>query len=165
MTSSSNGEISTTRRSRPRALCAQVGQQRRAHLARQPRPVCIDQLCDGARRLHARRPRFVQREAQRRQRRGRRGRRGQQPELELRRGGSEPRRQRAAPAAAPDTQPHGRTAAVARRADAAYGRRVRAHKGVGEQVWGSGHAHLGCVVSRNELHKDYVALCANGAHG
>ena len=52
----------------------------------------IDQLRDGPRRVHDRRPRVLQREAQRRQRRGQQRRRVAQPVVERRRRGADRRR-------------------------------------------------------------------------
>ena len=98
---------------------------------RHPSPDGIDQLRDRPRRLHADRPRVVQRQAQRGQRRGQPRRREPQPLVELRR--SRPRRgpdrrprghRPARPSAA---QPDGDAAAVAGGADAARRRRARAH--------------------------------------
>ncbi|MEJ7756996.1 MAG: hypothetical protein WKF83_12410 [Nocardioidaceae bacterium] len=58
---------------------------------RRPGAVRLDQLRHRPRRLHAARPRVVQRQAQRGQRRGQQGRREPQPLVELRRRGSDRR--------------------------------------------------------------------------
>ena len=89
-------------------LLARRGVGRRVRLApdrlerplrgRRPPPVRVDQLHHRARRLHAARPRLLQREAQRGQPRGQPRRHRRQPLLELRRRGRDrrPRDQRAA---------------------------------------------------------------------
>ena len=91
------------------------------------RAVREHQLRHRARRLHAARPRLLQREAQRGQRRGQPRRREPQPLVELRRRGADrrPGDQRAAPAPAAQLPDH--AAAVAGRADAARRRRDRPH--------------------------------------
>ena len=91
------------------------------------RPVRLDQLRHRPRRLHAARPRLLQREAQRGQPRGQPRRDRRQPLLELRRRGAQrrPRGQRAARAPAAQLPRH--PVALAGRADAARRRRVRPH--------------------------------------
>ena len=98
-----------------------------------PPPAGERQLRDGARRLHAQRPRFLQRAAQRSERRGQPGRCVAQPLVELRRRGADRRRGRERAARAADAQPSRYVAAVARHADAAGRRRVRAHAGRQQQ--------------------------------
>ena len=100
---------------------------------RRPPAVRVDQLRHRARRLHARRPRLLQREAQRGQPRGQPGRHRRQPLVELRRRGPDrrPRDHRAARAPAAQL-PHD-AAAVPGRADAARRRRVLAHAGRQQQ--------------------------------
>ena len=65
---------------------------------RRPRPLALDQLPDQPRRLHPRRPRLLQRQAQLGERGGEHRRPPREPLLELRRGGAvvEPRGERAA---------------------------------------------------------------------
>ncbi|CAA9376896.1 MAG: GH13_11 / GH13 / GH13_10 / GH13_13 / CBM 48 / GH13_37, partial [uncultured Nocardioides sp.] len=91
---------------------------------RRPAALRLDQLRHRARRVHAQRPRLVQREAQRGQRRGRPGRRRRQQLLEPRRRGPHRRRRGARAAPPPAAQlPHhpvplpGRADAAARRRD------------------------------------------------
>ena len=90
-------------------------------------PDRVDQLRHRPRRLHAARPRLLQREAQRGQRRGQQGRREPQPVLELRRRGPDrrPRRLRAARPAAAQLPDH--PAALAGRPDARARRRAGPH--------------------------------------
>ena len=85
-------------------LLARARQLRRVRLApvgllgpvrvRRPRPVRVDQLHHRPRRLHARRPRLLQRQAQRGQPRGQPRRHRRQPLLELRRRGRDRRSRR-----------------------------------------------------------------------
>ncbi len=84
------------------------------------------QLRHRARRLHAARPRLLQREAQRGQRRGQPRRQQQQPVVELRRRRPDRRPADPRPARAPEAQLPRHAAALARRADAGRRRRVRA---------------------------------------
>ena len=101
--------------------------------ARRQAAVRVDQLHHGARRLHAARPRLVQREAQRGERRGQPRRHRRQPLVELRRRRADRRsgRQRVARAAAAEL-PHD-AAPLAGRADAARRRRALAHAGRQQQ--------------------------------
>ena len=85
------------------------------------------QLRDLSRRLHAERPRLLQREAQRGQRRGQSRRRQRQPELELRRRGTDRRSGDRGAAQPPGQELPRAAAAVGRHADAAHGRRGAAH--------------------------------------
>ena len=96
-------------------------------------PVRLDQLRHRARRLHAARPRLLQREAQRGQRRGQPRRHRRQPLLELRRRGAHRRCRDPRPARAPAAQLPGDAVALAGRADAARRRRVRPHPGRQQQ--------------------------------
>jgi hypothetical protein len=86
----------------------------------------VGELHHRARRLHAERPRLLQRKAQRGERRGQPGRPLQQPLLEprRRRADGRPEIRRCASA---EAQPAGHAAAVAGHADAARGRRARPH--------------------------------------
>ena len=93
---------------------------------RRPPSVGLDQLRDGARRLHAGRPRLLQPEAQRGQPRGQPRRHRRQPLLELRGRGPDRRSRDPRAARAPAAQLPGHAAALAGRADAARRRRVRA---------------------------------------
>ena len=79
------------------------------------------------RRLHAERPRLLQREAQRGQRRGQSRRRERQPELELRRRRADRRPGDRGAAQPPDQELPRDHSAVRRHADAADGRRGAAH--------------------------------------
>ena len=118
-------------------LLARPGVGRRLRLApdrlerplrgRRPPPVRLDQLHHRARRLHAARPRLLQREAQRGQPRGQPRRDGRQPLLELRRRGGDrrPRDQRAARPPAAQLPRHADP--LPGHADAARRRRVRPH--------------------------------------
>ena len=127
----------------PRLLARRAGDARRVRvpLHRQLRPVPgrhppadgIDQLRHRPRRLHAARPRLLQRQAQRGQRRGQPRRRVAQPLVELRRRGRDRRSRRARPARPPAAQPGDDAAAVAGRADAARRRRARPHPGRQQQ--------------------------------
>ena len=94
---------------------------------RRPPPVRVDQLHHRPRRLHAARPRLLQREAQRGQPGGQPRRDRRQPLLELRRRGRDrrPRDQRAARAPAAQLPRH--AAPLPGHADAARRRRVRPH--------------------------------------
>ena len=94
---------------------------------RRPRPGEQRQLHHRARRLHALRPRRLQREAQRRERRGQPRRDRRQPELELRRRGPDgrPGRRRAPPAAAQELRRD--PLRLAGRADVRRRRRDRPH--------------------------------------
>ena len=96
-------------------------------------PFAVDQLRHRPRRLHAARPRLVQREAQRGEPRGEPRRHRRQPLVELRRRGADrrPGRARAAGAAAAELPRD--AAALAGRADAARRRRARADAGRQQQ--------------------------------
>ncbi len=94
---------------------------------RHPRAAALAQLPDLSRRLHAKRPRFLQREAQRGQRRGEPRRHQRKPELELRRRRSERRPQGARAPPPAGAQPDRHAAGLAGRADAAGRRRVPAY--------------------------------------
>jgi glycogen debranching enzyme GlgX len=89
--------------------------------------VRLDQLRDRARRLHAARPRLLQRQAQRGQRRGRPRRRRPQSVLEPRCRGPHRRREDPRAPRAPDPQLPGHAAAVSGRADDLRRRRDRPH--------------------------------------
>ena len=91
------------------------------------------QLRHRARRLHAERPRLVQREAQRGQRRGQQRRREPQPQLELRRRGPHRRPRDPAAARAAAAQLHRHADAQPGRADAAARRRARPQPGRQQQ--------------------------------
>ena len=95
--------------------------------------VCVGQLRHRARRLHAARPRLLQRQAQRRERRSRQRRHERQPLLELRRRGADRRRRDPRAARAAATELPRDAAALAGRADAARRRRVGAHAGRQQQ--------------------------------
>ena len=101
--------------------------------ARRPQAVRLDQLHHRARRVHAPRPRHLQRQAQRGEPRGRQRRREPQPQLEPRRRGRDrrPRDQRAPRAAAAELPRD--AAPLAGRADAPRRRRARAHAGRQQQ--------------------------------
>ncbi len=90
-------------------------------------PVGLDQLRHRARRLHARRPRRLQPQAQRGERRGQPRRHRRQPLVELRRRGADRRSRDPRAARAPAAQLPRHAAALAGRADADRGRRARAH--------------------------------------
>ena len=96
-------------------------QQRRSPAVR------VDQLHHRARRLHAARPRLLQREAQRGEPRGQPRRRQPQPQLEPRRRGRDGRPGDQRPPRAAEAQLPGHAPALAGRADAARRRRVRPH--------------------------------------
>ena len=96
-------------------------------------PVREHQLRHRARRLHAQRPRLVQREAQRGQRRGQQRRREPQPQLELRRRGPDRRPGDPAAARAAAAQLHRHADAQPGRADAAARRRARPQPGRQQQ--------------------------------
>ena len=100
-----------------------------ADLYEQLRPPAggVDQLRHRPRRLHAARPRLLQREAQRGQRRGQQRRRIAQPVLELRRRGAHRRSRGPDPARPAAAQLHRHPAALAGRADAAARRRAGPH--------------------------------------
>ena len=110
-------------------LLARAGQRRGLRLApdglqrplrvRRPPPVRLDQLHHRPRRLHAARPRLLQRQAQRGQPRGQPGRHGRQPLLEPRRRGPDRRSADQRPARAPAAQLPGHAAALPGHADAA----------------------------------------------
>ena len=103
-----------------------VGQQRPLR-AQRPPAVREHQLHHRARRLHAARPRQLQRQAQRGERRGQPRRREQQPELELRRRGPDRRPGDRRAARAAEAQLPGDAAALAGRADDQPRRRARPH--------------------------------------
>ncbi len=121
----------------PRSLGRQLARPRRVRLPhhRLQRPVRGSrsaparqhQLRHRPRRLHPARSRLVQREAQRGQRRGRPRRRVAQPQLELRRRGTDRRPGDQRAAVAPAAQPAVDAAAVAGRADDPRRRRARPH--------------------------------------
>ena len=133
----------------PRLLARRAGDARRVRLPlhRQLRPVRgrhpaadgVDQLRHRPRRLHAARPRLLQRQAQRGQRRGQPRRRVAQPLVELRRRGRDRRRRVARPARPPAAQPGHDAAAVPGRADDPRRRRARAHPGRQQQRLLPGH--------------------------
>ena len=112
-----------------------AGERRRLRLAlhrlerplrvRRPPPVRVDQLHHRPRRLHAARPRLLQREAQRGQPRGQPRRHRRQPLLELRRRGGDRRPGDHRAARAPAAQLPRHAAALPGHADAARRRRVR----------------------------------------
>ena len=118
-------------------LLARPEQRRRVRLALhrlerplrdgRPQAVRIDQLHHRARRLHAARPRLLQRQAQRGEPRGQQGRRQPQPELEPRRRGRDRRSGDQRPPRAADAQLPRDPVPLAGRADAARRRRDRAH--------------------------------------
>ncbi len=95
--------------------------------------VRVDQLHHRPRRLHAGRPRLLQREAQRGQPRGQPRRHRRQPQLELRRRGPDRRSGDHRAARAPAAQLPGDPAALAGRADAAGRRRDGPHPGRQQQ--------------------------------
>ena len=96
--------------------------------ARRQAAVRVDQLRHRARRLHAARPRLVQRQAQRGERRGEQGRHGRQPLVELRRRGPDRRSRGERAARAPAAQlPHD-AVPLAGRADAPRRRRAHARR-------------------------------------
>ncbi len=116
-------------------LLARPGRRRRLRLplhrlerpvrARRPQAVRLDQLHHRARRLHAARPRLVQREAQRGEPRGE-SRRGQpQPQLEPRRRGGDRRPGDHRAPRPPDAELPRHAVPLPGRADAARRRRVR----------------------------------------
>ena len=94
---------------------------------RRPQALRQHQLRHLPRRLHAPRPRQLQREAQRGQRRGQPRRRRRQPELELRRRGADRRPRDHRPPRAPEAEPDGHAAALAGRADDLRRRRAEPH--------------------------------------
>ena len=100
---------------------------------RRPRAVRLDQLHHRPRRLHAARPRLLQREAQRGQPREQPGRDRRQPLLELRRRGRDrrPGDQGAAPAPAAQLPDH--AVRLPGHADAARRRRAQPHPGRQQQ--------------------------------
>ena len=98
-----------------------------------PRPVRVDQLRHRPRRVHAARPRLVQREAQRGEPRGEPRRHRRQPLVEPRRRGADRRPGRARAAGAAAAQLPRDAAALAGRADAARRRRARADAGRQQQ--------------------------------
>ena len=97
------------------------------------RAVRLDQLHHRARRLHAGRPRLLQREAQRGEPRGQPRRHRRQPQLELRRRGADRRPRDPRAARAPAAQLPGHAAALPGRADAAGRRRDGPHPGRQQQ--------------------------------
>ena len=129
-------------RRRPRLL-ARRGERRRLRLPlrglrrplREGRPqaVRLDQLHHRARRLHAQRPRLLQREAQRGERREQQRRRERQPLVELRRRGPDRRPGDQRAPRAPDAELHDDAPALAGRADDRRGRRDRTHAGRQQQ--------------------------------
>ena len=94
---------------------------------RRPPPVRVDQLHHRPRRLHAARPRLLQREAQRGQPRGQPRRHRRQPLLELRRRGRDRRPGDQRAAGAPAAQLPRDADPLPGHADAARRRRVRPH--------------------------------------
>ena len=114
-----------------------------------PAPGGLDQLRHRARRLHAPRPRLVQREAQRGERRGRQRRGIAQPVVELGRRGRDRRSRRAHAARPPAAQLPRHAAALAGRADAAARRRARPHAaGQQQHVRAGQRAQLGALGRR-----------------
>ena len=95
--------------------------------SRRPPPLRQHQLRHRPRRLPARRPGHLRAEAQRGQRRGQPGRREPQPELELRRRGTDRRPRRPGPAGPAGAQSADHAARVDRRADADRRGRARPH--------------------------------------
>ena len=122
------------RRRRPgrRARLPPVGLERSLR-AQRARPDGEHQLRHRARRLHAARPRELQREAQRGERRGQPRRRVAQPELELRRRGPDRRSRDQGSARAAEAQPPRHPALLAGRAHAARRRRAGTHAGREQQ--------------------------------
>ena len=124
-------------------LLARPGQRRRVRAAlhglerplpaRRPASVRVGQLHHRPRRLHAARPRLLQREAQRGQPGGQPRRHRRQPLLELRRRGRDRRPRGQRPARAPAAQLPRHAAALPGRADAARRRRARPHAGRQQQ--------------------------------
>ena len=102
----------------------------------------LDQLRHRPRRLHAARPRVLQREAQRGQRRGQQRRREPQPLVELRRRGPDERPGDPRPAAASAAQLPHHPALLAGRADDAPRRRARPHPERQQQRLLPGQRHL-----------------------
>ena len=100
---------------------------------RRPLPVRLDQLHHRPRRLHAARPRLLQREAQRGQPGGQPRRHRRQPLVELRRRGGDRRPGDHRPARPPAAQLPGHAAALPGHADAARRRRARPHPGRQQQ--------------------------------
>ena len=100
---------------------------------RRPAAVRVGQLHHRARRLHAARPRLLQRQAQRGQPGGQPRRDRRQPVLELRRRGGDRRSRGDRAARAPAAQLPRHAALLAGRADAARRRRDRAHAGRQQQ--------------------------------
>ncbi len=104
-------------RRRPRRVRLSLHRLQRPLRALRPQADRVDQLRHRPRRLHAARPRVLQREAQRGQRRGQQRRREPQPLVELRRRGPDRRPGDPRPAAAPAAQLPHHPAALAGRAD------------------------------------------------
>ena len=93
----------------------------------------VDQLRHRPRRLHPRRPRLLQREAQRGEPRGQQRRHRRQPQLELRRRGADGRPRDSDAPGPPDAQLPGDAVPLAGRADAGRRRRDRPHPGRQQQ--------------------------------
>ena len=100
---------------------------------RRPPAVRVDQLHHRARRVHAARPRLVQREAQRGERRGQPRRHRRQPLVELRRRRADRRSAGERAARAPAAELPRDALALAGRADAARRRRAGPHAGRQQQ--------------------------------
>ena len=116
-----------------RVLATRLVRQPRPLPRLRPRALALDQLRDQPRRLHARRPGVVRRQAQLGERRGQHRRPSRQPVVELRCRGTvrAPRGGRAA--RAPAAELPGAPVPVAGRSDAARGRRARPHPGRQQQ--------------------------------
>ena len=119
-------------RQRRRVRLAAVGLGRPVRV-RRPRPVRLDQLHHRPRRLHAARPRLLQREAQRGQPGGQPGRHRRQPLLELRRRGRHRRPGDHRAARAPAAQLPDHAVRLPGHADAARRRRAQPHPGRQQQ--------------------------------
>ena len=149
-------------------LLARRGARRRVRAAahrlqrplpgRRPPPVRVDQLHHRPRRLHAARPRLLQREAQRGQQGGQPRRDRRQPVLELRRRGRDRRSRDQRAARPPAAQLPGHAAALAGHADAARRRRVRPHPGRQQQRLVPG---LGDLLVRLVAGRDATRTCSS----
>ena len=155
-------------RHRARLLAGRARHARRVRLpphrqlgplpGRRPPPVRVDQLRHRARRVHAQRPRLVQREAQRGQRRGQQRRREPQPLVELRGGGPHGRRRDPGAARPPAAQLHHDPVPDPRRADGAARRRDGPHAARQQQRLRPGQRDRvdGLVARRQERGADRV---------
>ena len=154
----------------PRLLARRAGDAGRVRLPlhRQLRPLPgrhpaadgVDQLRHRPRRLHAARPRLLQRQAQRGQRRGEPRRRVAQPLVELRRRGADRRSRRHRPARPPAAQPGDHAVAVPGRADAPRRRRARPHPGRQQQRLLPGQRDL--VVRLGRRRQGLPGVCQHG---